>query len=53
MTAFDFLKAFERNCPGVRMTKEEREELSRLFFECSKWASKKNAPEEQTIRSEM
>lgn len=28
-----FVRAFERNCPGVRMSKDEREELARLFWE--------------------
>lgn len=30
--ANEYLRAFERNCPGVRMMKDEREELRRLFF---------------------
>jgi hypothetical protein len=38
MTSHDFLRAFEKNCPNVRMTKDERVELSRLFFECWKCA---------------
>ena len=33
-----FIKAFERNCPNLHMTKEEREELTRLFWECQKEA---------------
>ena len=33
-TAFDYAKAFERNCPGARLTKDEREELERLFRIC-------------------
>lgn len=33
-----FAVAFKRNCPGVRMSKDEEEELSRLFFECWKAA---------------
>ena len=32
LDANQYLLAFERNCPGVRMTKDEREELRRLFF---------------------
>lgn len=35
VTAFDFAKAFENNCPNVRLTKDEREELHRLFLECA------------------
>ena len=30
----DFAKAFEKNCPNVRLTRDEQLELSRLFFEC-------------------
>lgn len=35
VTAFDFARAFEANCPNVRLTKDEREELHRLFLECA------------------
>ena len=34
----NFAKAFKANCPGVRMTKDEEEELWRLFMECWKAA---------------
>lgn len=27
-----YLRAFERNCPDVRLTADEREELRRLFI---------------------
>lgn len=27
----DYVRVFERNCPGVRLTKDEREDLRRLF----------------------
>ena len=33
--ALAFVKAFERNCPNVRMTPDERAELLRLFFVCA------------------
>lgn len=39
MNADNFARAFERNCPRVRLTDEEREELRRLFQECWKFAS--------------
>lgn len=32
----EFVRAFERNCPRVRMTDEERTELARLFAEAQK-----------------
>ena len=32
----EFVRAFERNCPRVRMTDEERTELARLFAETQK-----------------
>ena len=31
--SLEYVKAFERNCPGVRLTVEERQELLRLFYE--------------------
>ena len=33
-----YVRAFERNCPLVRLTKDERTELRRLFFEMFKAA---------------
>lgn len=33
--SIEYVKAFERNCPGVRMTPDERRELVRLFFEAT------------------
>lgn len=30
--ATEYVKAFQRSCPGVRLTDDEREELRRLFF---------------------
>jgi hypothetical protein len=36
LASYAFAHAFERNCPGVRMTRDEREELQRLFHECQK-----------------
>lgn len=27
----DYVRVFERNCPGVRLNKDERAELERLF----------------------
>lgn len=33
--SLEYVKAFERNCPGIRMTPEERRELLRLFFEAT------------------
>lgn len=33
MIPADFRRAFERNCPHVRLTRDEREELDRLFYE--------------------
>jgi hypothetical protein len=36
--AHTFAVAFKRNCPAVRMTKDEDAELLRLFFECWKTA---------------
>jgi hypothetical protein len=35
-----FARAFESNCTGVRLTKDERNELERLFMECSRDAEK-------------
>lgn len=32
-SSIDFLNAFKRNCPKVRMIKEEENELQRLFQE--------------------
>jgi hypothetical protein len=31
MGATEYVKAFERNCPDVRLTPDDREELRRLF----------------------
>ena len=31
VSAAEYVRAFQRNCPGVRMTDAEREELQRLF----------------------
>lgn len=36
---YNFAQAFKRNCPSVRMTKDEEEELWRLFKECWKAAA--------------
>lgn len=33
-TSNEFVNAFEDNCPQLRMTKKEREELHKLFSEC-------------------
>lgn len=33
-TSYSWLRAFKRNCKGVRMNDEEEDELARLFFEC-------------------
>ena len=38
MSGFVFAQAFERNCPNVRLNKEEREELHRLFGVCTEVA---------------
>ena len=46
MTSTDFAKAFQRNCPGVRLTKDEQRELYRLFWECQKWAANKAKQDE-------
>ena len=43
MHANDFVRSFERNCPHVRISKDEREELHRLFWECWKDANKEAA----------
>ena len=42
-SAATFATAFKRNCPHVRMTAEEGEELWRLFRECQKDAEKAEA----------
>lgn len=36
ISAFGFANAFERNCPHVRMSKDEHAELGRLFFVAQK-----------------
>ena len=46
--ASNILKAFERNCPCVRMTGEEREELRRLIWEAQKDAADEGRREAQT-----
>lgn len=38
----DFARAFLRNCPSVKMTKDEQDELWRLFQECHKNARTTN-----------
>lgn len=32
--AFEYTRAFQKNCPSVRMTREEEYELDRLFAVC-------------------
>jgi len=34
VASYAFSRAFRKNCPFVRMTKDEIEELDRLFSEC-------------------
>jgi hypothetical protein len=46
VTSHTFAAAFKRNCPGVRMSKDEEDELARLFFECWKAAEQKAASDE-------
>ena len=41
----EFVRAFERNCPRVRMTDEERLELARLFSETQKDAKDRGRSE--------
>lgn len=40
-TPIDYARAFERNCPGVRMNIEEIQELTRLFNVCATEAREK------------
>ena len=37
INSYDIVRAFQKNCPGVRMTKDEIEELGRLIFKYGKY----------------
>lgn len=44
-SAVEYMRAFRRNCPGVRIQEDEELELIRLFLECQKDAKAGGADE--------
>jgi hypothetical protein len=48
LSNFVFGQAFERNCPNVRLNKDEREELHRLFGVCAEHARAEGARDAAT-----
>lgn len=43
-----YVKAFERNCRCVRLSRDEREELRRLFFVC--WGESETETKQELAR---